>query len=103
MSVLTRATWRNIPEDGILHSHHSENLKSCNNYHGMSLLSISCKILLNILFSRLSPHIDDFIWIICVGVSPHMDDFIGIIRVGFDHTDQMLIGYFVYFAFIRYW
>jgi hypothetical protein len=26
-SVLTRATWRNIPEDGILHSHHCENLK----------------------------------------------------------------------------
>jgi hypothetical protein len=27
-SVLTRATWRNIPEDGILHSHLRENLKS---------------------------------------------------------------------------
>jgi hypothetical protein len=27
-SVLTRATWRKIPEDGILHSHRSENLKS---------------------------------------------------------------------------
>jgi hypothetical protein len=27
-SVLTRATWRNIPEDGILRSHHRENLKS---------------------------------------------------------------------------
>jgi hypothetical protein len=25
-SVLTRATWRHIPEDGILHSHRSENL-----------------------------------------------------------------------------
>jgi hypothetical protein len=27
-SVLIRATWRNIPEDGILHSHLRENLKS---------------------------------------------------------------------------
>jgi hypothetical protein len=29
-SVLTRATWHNIPEDGILHSHRRENLKSYN-------------------------------------------------------------------------
>jgi hypothetical protein len=27
-SVLTRATWRNIPEDTIVHSHRRENLKS---------------------------------------------------------------------------
>jgi hypothetical protein len=27
-SVLTRATWRNIPEDSIFHSHRRENLKS---------------------------------------------------------------------------
>jgi hypothetical protein len=27
-SVLTRATWRNIPKDGILHSLRRENLKS---------------------------------------------------------------------------
>jgi hypothetical protein len=26
-SVLTRATWRNIPEDATLHSHRRENLK----------------------------------------------------------------------------
>jgi hypothetical protein len=26
-SVFTRATWRNIPEDGIPHSHRRENLK----------------------------------------------------------------------------
>jgi hypothetical protein len=29
-TVLTRATWRNIPENGILHSHRRENLKSYN-------------------------------------------------------------------------
>jgi hypothetical protein len=27
-SVLIKATWYNIPEDAILHSHHHENLKS---------------------------------------------------------------------------
>jgi hypothetical protein len=27
-SVLTRATRRNIPEDGIIHSHRRENIKS---------------------------------------------------------------------------
>jgi hypothetical protein len=31
-SGLTRATWRNIPEDTILHSHCCENLKSYNNH-----------------------------------------------------------------------
>jgi hypothetical protein len=38
-SVLTRATWRNIREDAILHSHHRENLKSYSNkivYHTYS-------------------------------------------------------------------
>jgi hypothetical protein len=30
-SVLTRATWRNIPQDAILHNHSRENLKSCKN------------------------------------------------------------------------
>jgi hypothetical protein len=27
-SILTRATWRHVPEDGIHHSHRRENLKS---------------------------------------------------------------------------
>jgi hypothetical protein len=29
-SILTRSTWRNIPEDGILYSYRCENLKSYN-------------------------------------------------------------------------
>jgi hypothetical protein len=37
-SVLTRATWRNIPEDDILHSHRRENLKS------YKLISIPFKV-----------------------------------------------------------
>jgi hypothetical protein len=28
-SVLTKASWRNVPEDGIIHSHRRGNLKSC--------------------------------------------------------------------------
>jgi hypothetical protein len=32
-SVLTRATWRNNPEDTILHSHRHENVKSPMNLH----------------------------------------------------------------------
>jgi hypothetical protein len=34
----------------------------CNNYHGISLLSTSYKILSNILLSQLSPYIDENIW-----------------------------------------
>jgi hypothetical protein len=37
MSVLTRATRRNIPEDGILHSHSRENLKSYTALNGWAL------------------------------------------------------------------
>jgi hypothetical protein len=37
-SVLTRATRRNIPEDGILHSHRREHLK-CYSRVGVSLSS----------------------------------------------------------------
>jgi hypothetical protein len=40
-SALTRSTRRNIPEDGILHSHRPENLKS---YKGNSFLSITTTI-----------------------------------------------------------
>jgi hypothetical protein len=35
MSVLARATQFNIPEDGILHSHHHENLRSYKAYFQM--------------------------------------------------------------------
>jgi hypothetical protein len=45
-SVLTGATWRNIPEDGILHSHRHENLKSynagCFNIEDFCILSTMC-------------------------------------------------------------
>jgi hypothetical protein len=37
MSVLTRATWRNIAEDGIFHSHYHENLKSYIALTGLAL------------------------------------------------------------------
>jgi hypothetical protein len=36
MSVLTRATRRNIPEDTILHSHRRENLKSYETWYVIS-------------------------------------------------------------------
>jgi hypothetical protein len=37
MSVLTRATWRNVPEDVILHTHHRENVKSYITLSGWAL------------------------------------------------------------------
>jgi hypothetical protein len=40
-SVLTRATWRNIPEDTILHSHCRQNLKSYKEVHTAKNLSIT--------------------------------------------------------------
>jgi hypothetical protein len=49
----------------------------CNAYLRISLLSTSCNILLNILFSRYSPYMKLF----------------GIISVGFDITDQLLIRF----------
>jgi hypothetical protein len=40
-SVVTRATWRNVQEDGILHSHRRDNLKS---YYSGCQYSKSCFI-----------------------------------------------------------
>jgi hypothetical protein len=39
MSVHTRSTRRHIPEEGILHSHRRENLKSCKKEHKFQLPS----------------------------------------------------------------
>jgi hypothetical protein len=43
MSFLSTVTWRNIPEDGILHSHRRENLKS-----GLALTGCTLKLRRNV-------------------------------------------------------
>jgi hypothetical protein len=48
-SVLTGATWHNIPEDAILHSHRRENLKSYKKPANFHLLMAG--FLLNIFFN----------------------------------------------------
>jgi hypothetical protein len=49
MSVLTRATQRNIPEDAILHSHCCENLKSYKSSQlSFPVLGCVCVFLINI-------------------------------------------------------
>jgi hypothetical protein len=50
-SVLTRATWRNIPEDAILHSHRRENLKSY-----MVLVIFGIIVFLRLCFKMLLNH-----------------------------------------------
>jgi hypothetical protein len=57
----------------------------CNNYHGISLLSTSYKILSNILLLRLSPYIDEII---------------GDHQCGFRRNNQLLIRFS---ALDRYW
>jgi hypothetical protein len=41
-SVLTRATWHNIPEDAILYSHFHENLKSYMNLLFLQIVVQTC-------------------------------------------------------------
>jgi hypothetical protein len=48
-------------ESIIVPVHKTGDKTDCNNYCGISLLSTSYKILLNILLSRLSPYIDEII------------------------------------------
>jgi hypothetical protein len=50
-----------ILESIILPVHEKGDKTDCNNYHGISLLSTSYKILSNVLLSRLSPYIDEII------------------------------------------
>jgi hypothetical protein len=48
-------------ESIIVPVHKNGGKADCNNYHGISLLSTSFKILSNILLSRLSPYMDEII------------------------------------------
>jgi hypothetical protein len=48
-------------ESIIVPIHRKGDKTNCNNYHGISLLSTSYKILSNILLSRLNPYIDEII------------------------------------------
>jgi sorting nexin-29 len=50
-----------LMESIIVPIHKKGDKTDCNNYHGISLLSTSYKIVLNILLSRLSPYIDEII------------------------------------------
>jgi hypothetical protein len=55
MSVLSRATRRNIPEDGILHSHRSGNLRSVIVLTVWTLAEtccVSCEVRTGFLYSR---------------------------------------------------
>jgi hypothetical protein len=51
-SVHTRYTWRHIPEDGILHSHRCENLRSYKN-ETVSHVLCNCEALSNLLLCHL--------------------------------------------------
>jgi hypothetical protein len=69
MSVLTTATWRSIPEDGILHSHRHENLTSPKTTGGYTSQIVTCRrvfsaIVITVLFgSRFLWQISPFLWV----------------------------------------
>jgi hypothetical protein len=72
-------------ESGIVPVHKKGDETYCINHHGISLLSTSHKIVLNILPSRLIPYVDEII---------------GDHQRGLRSTDQLLIRFS---AFVRYW
>jgi hypothetical protein len=65
-------------ESIIISIYKKDDKTDCSNYRGISLLPTSYKMLSNILFSKLSPHVDKII-----GDS-----------LGFDVIDQLLIRFF---------
>jgi hypothetical protein len=48
-------------ESFIVPVHNKDDKTDCSNYRGISLLSTSCKILWNVLLSRLNPYVDEII------------------------------------------
>jgi hypothetical protein len=62
LSVSNKEEFPDQWNDSIIVPIHKKGDKTdCNNYHGISLLSSSYKILSNILLSRLGPYIDEII------------------------------------------
>jgi hypothetical protein len=61
-SVITTATWRNIPEGTILHSHHRENLKSYlrfDNTFDTDMTELALYKMLTFQVSNICPHSAD--------------------------------------------
>jgi sorting nexin-29 len=62
ISILNKAKFPDQRNESIIVPIHKKDDKiDCSNYRGMSLLSISYNILTNILFTKLSPYIDEII------------------------------------------
>jgi hypothetical protein len=77
------AKLKNYKEPIIVPIHKKGDKTDCNDYHGISLLSTSCKILSNIHLSRLSPFVDESNG-----------------SVGLGKADQLRIKFY---AVVRYW